>query len=159
MKKNNNKGFTLAELLIVVAIIAVLTAIAIPVFTTSLDRAKASTDAANIRAGYASVAAKGIASTDQSGWYWLMKDGTVQSATSGTNNKPSNTYACRGKASNLDSETIVGSQPANGTTPNAINWDEKDAIYYIFTNSTVVTSGSGTTTTDGGVTIYKVALG
>ena len=33
-KKNNKKGFTLAELLIVVAIIAVLVAIAIPVFTT-----------------------------------------------------------------------------------------------------------------------------
>ena len=31
MKKNNNKGFTLAELLIVVAIIAVLVAIAIPI--------------------------------------------------------------------------------------------------------------------------------
>lgn len=34
MNKTNKKGFTLAELLIVVAIIAVLVAIAIPVFTT-----------------------------------------------------------------------------------------------------------------------------
>ena len=33
MKQTNRKGFTLAELLIVVAIIAVLVAIAIPVFT------------------------------------------------------------------------------------------------------------------------------
>ena len=32
MKQTNKKGFTLAELLIVVAIIAVLVAIAIPVF-------------------------------------------------------------------------------------------------------------------------------
>lgn len=51
--KNNRKGFTLAELLIVVAIIAVLVAIAIPVFNGSLERAKQSTDAANIRAAYA----------------------------------------------------------------------------------------------------------
>ena len=36
--KKNNKGFTLAELLIVVAIIAVLVAIAIPVFTSQLEK-------------------------------------------------------------------------------------------------------------------------
>ena len=49
----NNKGFTLAELLIVVAIIAVLVAIAIPVFTTQLERSKEATDLSNIRAAYA----------------------------------------------------------------------------------------------------------
>ena len=53
MKKNNNKGFTLAELLIVVAIIAVLVAIAIPVFTTQLERAREATDLSNIRSAYA----------------------------------------------------------------------------------------------------------
>lgn len=51
--KKNNKGFTLAELLIVVAIIAVLVAIAIPVFTSQLERARESTDAANLRSAYA----------------------------------------------------------------------------------------------------------
>ena len=35
MKKVNKKGFTLAELLIVVAIIAVLVAISTPIFTLS----------------------------------------------------------------------------------------------------------------------------
>lgn len=49
----NNKGFTLAELLIVVAIIAVLVAISIPVFTSQLEKAKEATDAANIRSAYA----------------------------------------------------------------------------------------------------------
>ena len=52
-KKLNKKGFTLAELLIVVAIIAVLVAIAIPVFSGQLSKAKESADAANIRAAYA----------------------------------------------------------------------------------------------------------
>ena len=51
--KKNNRGFTLAELLIVVAIIAVLVAIAIPVFTTQLERSRETTDMANIRAAYA----------------------------------------------------------------------------------------------------------
>lgn len=49
----NNKGFTLAELLIVVAIIAVLVAISIPVFTAQLEKAREATDAANIRSAYA----------------------------------------------------------------------------------------------------------
>ena len=41
MKKMNNKrGFTLAELLIVVAIIAVLVAISIPIFTTQLEKSR-----------------------------------------------------------------------------------------------------------------------
>ena len=42
--KKNNKGFTLAELLIVVAIIAVLVAIAIPVFTSQLEKSREATD-------------------------------------------------------------------------------------------------------------------
>ena len=53
MKKNNKRGFTLAELLIVVAIIAVLTAIAIPVFTGQLERARIAADEANVRSWYA----------------------------------------------------------------------------------------------------------
>ncbi|MBE5859350.1 MAG: type II secretion system protein [Butyrivibrio sp.] len=46
---NSKKGFTLAELLIVVAIIAVLVAVSIPVFTNQLEKAREATDAANIR--------------------------------------------------------------------------------------------------------------
>ncbi len=53
MKKLNKKGFTLAELLIVVAIIAVLVAISIPVFTSQLEKSREAVDAANIRAEYA----------------------------------------------------------------------------------------------------------
>ncbi len=53
MKKMNKKGFTLAELLIVVAIIAVLVAIAIPVFTAQLEKSREATDVANIRSAYA----------------------------------------------------------------------------------------------------------
>ena len=52
-KLNKKSGFTLAELLIVVAIIAVLVAIAIPVFTTQLERSRETTDMANIRSAYA----------------------------------------------------------------------------------------------------------
>lgn len=60
MNKTNKKGFTLAELLIVVAIIAVLVAIAIPVFTSQLEKARQATDAANLRALYAETSIKSL---------------------------------------------------------------------------------------------------
>lgn len=49
-KLNKKKGFTLAELLVVVAIIAVLVAISIPIFTSQLGKAKRETNNANLRA-------------------------------------------------------------------------------------------------------------
>ena len=51
--KRTNKGFTLAELLVVVAIIAVLVAVAIPVFSSQLEKSREATDLANIRSEYA----------------------------------------------------------------------------------------------------------
>ena len=49
----NKKGFTLMEMLIVVAIIVILVAIAIPTFSSALTKAKVATDEANVRAWYA----------------------------------------------------------------------------------------------------------
>ncbi len=57
-KLKERKGFTLAELLIVVAIIAVLVAVAIPVFTAQLEKAAEAADLANIRSAYAEATAE-----------------------------------------------------------------------------------------------------
>ena len=64
-KKLNKKGFTLAELLVVVAIIGVLVAISIPIFTSQLEKAREATDMANIRAAYAEVVADGLTDSNK----------------------------------------------------------------------------------------------
>ena len=61
-KKINKKGFTLAELLIVVAIIGVLVAISIPIFTAQLNKAKYAADEANARSIYAELVADYLSS-------------------------------------------------------------------------------------------------
>lgn len=57
MHKRSHQGFTLMEMLIVVAIIAVLVAIAIPTFSSSLHKAREATDLANARAYFAELQA------------------------------------------------------------------------------------------------------
>lgn len=52
-EKRKREGFTLAELLIVVAIIAVLVAISIPVFTGQLEKARLAVDHSAIQDAYA----------------------------------------------------------------------------------------------------------
>ena len=51
--KKNKKGFTLMEMLIVVAIIVILIAIMIPTFNGQMEKTREAADAANIRAAYA----------------------------------------------------------------------------------------------------------
>ena len=49
MKKNNKKGFTIVELVIVIAVIAILAAVLIPTFTGVTERAKESAAMQNAR--------------------------------------------------------------------------------------------------------------
>ena len=104
--------------LIVVAIIAVLIAIAIPTFTASLNKAKVATDEANIRAGYASAMAELIAGdTDvaDGATLYLQKDGSV--AATGTND-----YTCQGKPG--AAVEIAGQSVAA--------WDKGHKVVYTF---------------------------
>ena len=56
--RGDKKGFTLAELLVVVAIVGILVAISIPVFTAQLSKARKATNLANLRAAKAAAVAK-----------------------------------------------------------------------------------------------------
>ena len=91
-KKLNKKGFTLAELLIVVAIIGVLVAISIPIFTSQLEKAREATDAANIRAAYAAVSTDVLEDSKKSDTANKVtyddKNGTYTATVTATQTKP-----------------------------------------------------------------------
>lgn len=82
--RHKNKGFTLAELLIVVAIIGVLVAISIPIFSKQLEKSRDATSVANIRSAYAEAQAEYITCEFSDN----HKDGGVHSnAIKGSNGK------------------------------------------------------------------------
>lgn len=94
-KLKNKKGFTLMEMLIVVAIMVILVAVSIPVFSSQLDKAKKATDDANVRAAKALVLTSYMAGFDdvtitagREYWYdasnGVLVDSTVSGATAPT---------------------------------------------------------------------------
>lgn len=56
----NRKGFTLAELMVVVAIIGVLVAVSVPIFNSQLEKSREATDLANVRSAYAQVMTEAV---------------------------------------------------------------------------------------------------
>lgn len=121
MKKlKNQKGFTLMEMLIVVAIIAVLVAIAIPTFSGALNKARAATDTANIRSGYADAQIKALTG-EGDGTYYLKQDGTV--GTTGADD-----YVTKAASTgNVTAGTLIGGQyEVNGD----ITWAAGNKIVY-----------------------------
>ena len=117
MKKMNQKGFTMAELLIVVAIIAVLVAIAIPIFTAQLEKSREATDAANIRAAYAEVVAAGISGeTDATK---LTKNVTLKQKTADWQNAPE-----------LPDNATISGTPVVGKTVTVTYSDTEDANHH-----------------------------
>ena len=77
MKRLNKKGFTLAELLIVVAIIAVLVAIAIPIFTSQLEKSRDAVTVANLRSAYAEASTTKLTGEDTGNATLNKTEGTV----------------------------------------------------------------------------------
>ena len=129
-KFTNKKGFTLMEMLIVVAIIAVLVAIAIPTFSGSLAKANAGTDLANIRSGYASAQIKVMTEKVTETKLYLQKDGSVDSNTT-------NAYICKGKSTDVSGANEIGGQDF------APVWEKGDTITYTISGGkvTAITKG------------------
>lgn len=75
--KNQKKGFTLVEMLVVIAIIAILVAIIIPVMTNSTTKAKAATDAANLRSVKAEASILYLENSNRTDYVSKITDGAT----------------------------------------------------------------------------------
>ena len=99
-KKLSKKGFTLAELLVVVAIIAVLVAISIPIFNSQLEKSRDAVTVSNIRAAYAEATAELLSATKKSdGTYNTPVNTNITIAagtTTGTTNVTVNNVVVKG---------------------------------------------------------------
>ncbi|WP_130836546.1 prepilin-type N-terminal cleavage/methylation domain-containing protein [Lachnoclostridium sp. Marseille-P6806] len=134
--RENREGFTLAELLIVVAIIGVLVAVSIPIFTAQLEKAREATDMANMRAAKAAAVtayltedtalAVGSAQAGAVDLYYDANNGVLKTAAAG--------IAKYGKGTTADG----GQAPADGYMGYQGNTDAKDKILKV----TVAQDGS-----------------
>ena len=88
-KKNNRKGFTIVELVIVIAVIAILAAVLIPTFGNVIDNANrtaAVQEAKNLHTEYVTIAAMNGQYTDDlvvktsKGYYVTITDGATEDA-------------------------------------------------------------------------------
>ena len=137
MKKVNEKGFTLAELLIVVAVIAVLVAVAIPTFSDQLEKARQSTDIANLRDAY-SVAR--LAELEN------KVDGVAIKNTK-TNKQDTVTYYFNAGTGKLVAYTNADDASANGTKMKAqtktLKVDANESVYYSYYNAGTTRTTTG----------------
>ena len=143
MKKlKNSKGFTLMEMLIVVAIIAILVAIAIPSFTKQLEKAREAADMANIRSAYAEVMAAAMTNdtTVGSGNDDVKYEGTKAGSETWSKHVTATQKEANWQSGNVDSEGKI----AIGDTKVAaskVGWN----VVYSNENNTVTITAEGTT--------------
>ena len=115
------RAFTLAELLIVVAIIGVLVGISIPIFTSQLEKSREATDIANMRAAKAAAVEiyySGICDQDTAseyGFTWYYK---------GNSTEKNNAWAVY----DAETGTFISTYPKNGKLLFAdMGWSIDDA--------------------------------
>ena len=113
MKKirSSKKGFTLAELLIVVAIIGVLVGISIPIFSAQLEKSRLSTNQANARAAKAAAVAAYMDNEKVVGGTYNVETGVFTASESAVT-----TTITGDKISNWTTSTVTSGEDTMGKT-------------------------------------------
>lgn len=137
--KDDRKGFTLAELLIVVAIIAVLVAISIPIFRSQLEKSREAADLANVRSAYAQVMTAANTEDQSSvkygnGVYYLLVDLT-QKEEGWTTAEASLSV---GGVTPAESSKWIGSPQANGQC--RVSYSAADGVKLTWSGSATITT-------------------
>lgn len=122
INRKNKKGFTLAELLIVVAIIGVLVAVSIPIFTSQLEKSKEATDLANIRAAYAEAASEAITTAKPASGDWKVEKETASNMQSTGAIDQVSSQECGPWTSSKITITPGSKAKITGTTTDGVNW-------------------------------------
>jgi prepilin-type N-terminal cleavage/methylation domain-containing protein len=131
--KNNNKGFTLAELLIVVAIIAVLVAISIPIFSKQMEKSREAVDLANLRSAYAA------------GRYQLMENNSGKSPETYIYDPESGELLAPADANNVGESLFCGKGTSiigNKENKQTITWNGQDVVRYSESQKKMLVGGT-----------------
>jgi type IV pilus assembly protein PilA len=149
-RRRRQEGFTLIELMIVVAIIGILAAIAIPAFINYVKRSKTSEAPANLKAMFTGAA--DLYTRGRSAQALLGRGAATANSTRCHTPALTTTNNVGGRAPNDQKYTLVW--PADpGAAPDsdafvALNWQLSDPIYYQYN---VNSTGNGANAVSAGV--------